>query len=351
MEQGELEGIIEESSLKLLQVSVPPVNYWLMRFVMGKQDDDPVMKGILKKCESYPSRMRLIQSLRKDGTWPLPTQRAHAENAGPGPPIGWTYMTMLRNLYELAECKAPPDEGHIRASLEKILSWQTEEGYIPGPTDDGVPLPHYNGFALSLFCRFGMEDNPRVRKLTRWLMSMQREDGGWSMPCIQDMKYLPEFRYMKMSQFAAMVQAGKIPEYSPKDYSHVPSCTWTTLMVIRGMAQSPKMRSDGDVRRAGSFFLDQFFKRNYHSSYYQSERNWTMLKYPTYYGSGLCGLDMLTALRFGPSDPRMDRPISWLVDARSKDGLWYQSDRPNPIKNQWITVSALGALARYARLY
>jgi hypothetical protein len=26
-------------------------------------------------------------------------------------------------------------------------------------------------------------------------MSMQREDGGWSMPCIQDMKYLPEFRY------------------------------------------------------------------------------------------------------------------------------------------------------------
>jgi len=120
-------------------------------------------------------------------------------------------------------------------------------------------------------------------------------------------------------------------------------------MVIRGMVQSPEMRFDPDVRRGGDFFLNHFFKRNHHPCYYQSERNWTALRYPMYHGSGLVGLDMLTAMRFGPSDRRMWKPIEWLVNARASDGLWHTTDRPNPDRDQWISTTALGALARYSR--
>ena len=101
--------------------------------------------------------------------------------------------------------------------------------------------------------------------------------------------------------------------------------------------------------KGAEFFLDRFFQRNYHSVFYKSEANWTMLKYPTYFGSGLCALDILTYMGFGPDDPRMDKPIRWLLGARSKDGFWHRFERPQPVTDQWITVIALSALSRYAR--
>ena len=47
----------------------------------------------------------------------------------------------------------------------------------------------------------------------------------------------------------------------------------------------------------------------------------------------------------------MDKPIRWLLGARSKDGFWSQSDRPHPEKDLWITEVALSVLARYSRMY
>lgn len=351
MDRGDLERVVEESTQKLLRIAVPPVKYWTNRFVLQRSDDDPQQRKALAECESYPPRVRLLRALREDGTWPVSNSRASAERRGNGPPYGWTYTTMLRNLYELAEYKTPRTEGNVEDSLEMILGWQTDEGYIPGPSMVNIPETHTNGFALSLFFRYGMGDDQRVRKLRDWLMSVQRPDGGWNIPYLQDMRYDPQYRYLRMRAFETLVRQGKFADYDPDRYPDVPSCIWTTLMVIRGMVQSLEMRFDPDVRRGGEYLLDHFFKRNYHPCYCQSERNWTTLKYPTYHGSGLVGIDMLTAMRFGPKDPRMAKPVEWLVNARSSDSLWHTTDRPNPDRDQWISTTALGALARYSRSY
>ena len=348
---AEIRRVVEESSRKLFQVSTPPVRYWLMKDVLGKGPEDQMLRKTVEECETYPPRVRLLQLLREDGTWPIPAQKKEEEERGPGPPVGWTYITMLRNQYSLGDYVANKTDGLIGASLERMLSWQSDEGFIPGPTMLSLPEPHYNGFALRNLNQFRMDRDPRTYRLEQWLLSMQRRDGGWLIPYIQDVRYLPKYRHMRMKDFMRLIQSDERPPYDPEEYEDIPSCIWSTLTVLRGFYWSPSMRHRREIRRGSDFILDRLFKRNYHSSFYQSEKNWTTLKYPTHLGSGLSALEVLATVGYGPEDERMERAVRWLLTARSKDGFWYRSGRPSAENDQWITEIALSILVRYAGMY
>ncbi len=348
---AEINGIIEDSSRKLLQISSPPVKYWLLDSIMEKAKDDSILRQTRRECDEYVPKLRLLNAQNDDGTWPISRQRRLEEEKGPGPPIGWTYVTILRNQYMLGDYKTVIEEGHVRESFEKIFGWQAKEGYIPGPWTKAFPLPYYNGFALRNMQQFGLDDDPRARKLMRWILKVQRPDGGWNIPYIQDVWNLPKYSHMKKRKFLDLIEGEDAPPYDPKEYSDIPSCVWSTVMAIRGLTYSATTHKTAAVQKGVDFILDRFFKRNHHPSFYQSEKNWTILKYPTYLGSGLSVLNMLTWIGYGPEDERLERPMKWLISARSKDGFWHVSDRPNPEKDQWITIIAVAILKRYARLY
>lgn len=346
---NEVQSIVEESSRKLLQISRPPVRFYLLADVKELPLDDPQVINTLNEMKQMPRRIRLLQTLNPDGTWPISRSRRLAEASGPGPPYGWTYITMLRNLYDLREHQVTIDEGNVRAVLEKILGWQTKEGYIPGPQTDLFPYPHYNGFALRSLAAFGMKDDPRVKRLVRWLLNTQRTDGGWLIPYLQDVRYLPQYRFMKIQTFMKAIREGGVPEYDPQQFGNIPSCIWTTMMVLRGFCRNYETAKLDTTRAAADFVLDRFFQKNYHPTFYRSADNWTRLKYPTYLGSGLLALDILTWLGYGADDKRMDKPIRWLMGMRDRDKLWSQSGRPHAEKDQWISATVLCILSRYAR--
>src|SRR5512136_3100931 len=121
---SEIESVVRATSHKLLQVSVPPVKYWLLVDTLGLDDSDPQVQRAVAECKAWRPRQKLIETLRPDGTWPISRSKRAAEEAGPGPPVGWTYITMLRNLQLLEDCSTDGSEGHVSAALEKILSWQ-----------------------------------------------------------------------------------------------------------------------------------------------------------------------------------------------------------------------------------
>jgi hypothetical protein len=241
--------------------------------------------------------------------------------------------------------------GHIEDSLELLLSWQDEEGFIKGPERDKRPRPYHCGLTLGVLMKFGMKGDMRVERLLQWLLRMQRHDGGWNISYLQDMRYRPEFKYMRLEEFLRLVAEGNVPRYDPADYDDIPSCIWTTLGVLRGVSLYRSLNGEKRIKKAAEFVLDRFFMRNYHPSFYQSGANWTMLKFPTYYGSGLTALDTLVHMGFGPNDERMDKPIRWLLNARSKDGLWHRSERPHPIDDQWISLVCLEILGHYQDMY
>jgi len=348
--KDEIDKIVEESSKNLLRVAPPPVRYWLLWDLLQDPSEDPRFQAAAEECKTYPPRLKLLAGLREDGTWPISYARKLAEDAGPGPPYGWTYITMLRNLDALGDSLTTKDDGHVRVAIERILSWQTKEGYIPGPWES-FPLPQYNGYALRNLAVLGMGSDQRVRKIERWLLDRQRSDGGWVIPYIQDIRYFPQYKHMKMREFTRIVDEGNVPYEKDRALDDTPSCLWTTMMVVRGLVAGQVVKTDKRVVRGAEFFLDGFFKENYHATFLKEKVHWTKLKYPTYFGSGLCALDLLTFLGFGPGDERMDKPIRWLIEARSKDGFWSHSDRPHPEKDLWITEVALSILARYSRMY
>ena len=349
METGELRTLVEESSNKLFQTSCPPVRYWLLTQVMERDERDAVLQDSIAACNNYRAKVKLLEKLRPDGTWPIPTIKKAAEDAGPGPPIGWTYRTILWNLFTLSEYNTSREEGHVNEAIHNLFKWQTEEGHIPGPWTDAFPVPYFNGLALYNLLRFGLERHPNVQKLTRWLLSEQRPDGGWIIPYLMDVHTLPEYRWMKMPSFMDLIRASDKSNFDLASLSHIPSCHWSTLVVIWGLSESKKQAKSRQVKKGAELVLNRFFKRNPHSTYYMSEAHWTRLRYPTRFGSGLMALDLLTKLGYGPEDPRMEKPISWLVSARSADGLWNYSQRPHPERDQWISLIALRTLHRYSK--
>jgi len=350
MLKREIEQAVEQSAQRLLKVAVPPVKFWILTYVLGKGIEDHDVQKALQATKNYGPRVKLLDKLREDGTWPIPRQKKALEDAGPGPPYGWTYVTMLRNLYWLIEYCADSDEGYIEESLDRILSWQDEEGFIRGPQNDTIPRPHYSGLALAVLRGFGRKrTDSGVSRIADWLFRTQRRDGGWNIPYIQDMRYSPEYKHMRGREFSELVRQGMTIEYVPENYSHIPSCYWTTVGVLRGLAWIPGHKRASDARRAGNFVLNGFFKKNYHAGFYQSETHWSFLKFPTYYGSGLTAIDSLIYLGFGPNDPRMEKPLRWLLNARAKDGFWYQTERPHALNDQWLTVVALCVLSFYSK--
>ncbi len=347
----EVDKAVEETAAKLNQMAVPPVRRWILEYVLWKESNDAALMRAVEECKTYRPFVKLLESQRPDGTWPISTPRRIEEEAGPGPPYGWTHRIVVRNLYMLFEYWATRDMGHIEKSLELLLGWQGDDGFIRGPDTDGIPKAYHQGLTLGVLLKFGMKGDMRMERLLQALLKMQRHDGGWNIPYIQDMKYLPEYRFMKREEFMRLKAEGKLPPYDPSDYDDIPSCVWTTLSALRGISIYRSLNGEKRIKKAAEFVLDRFFKRNYHSSYYLSENNWTMLKFPTYYGSGLTALDTLVHMGFGPDDERMEKPIRWLLNARSKDGLWHRSERPHPIDDQWISLVSLEILGHFRDRY
>lgn len=86
MTKAELVAVIEHSARRLLQVSSPPVRYWLLTQVMGRDEEDRLLLQTIEECRDYPPKLKLLAKLREDGTWPIPKQRKLAEDQWLGPP-------------------------------------------------------------------------------------------------------------------------------------------------------------------------------------------------------------------------------------------------------------------------
>lgn len=344
----EIEKIIDESSRKLLQSASPSVKFWTYTHVLGKDREDVVVQRTLDECKRYPPRTNLLKSIGEDGTWPI-SRRARYDERVSSRSVDPDMITVYRNLLRLLHFVTMPEDEGVDRALERLLRGQSKEGCLVGPMTHGLPQPHYNGFALYILCGFFKEHDPRVVRASDWLMSQQRRDGGWSMPYLQDLRYLPEYQGMTSDEFVELMRSDDRSEYDPRSMTSIPSCHWTTMVVLWGLANNPPNRKDSRLQKGADFLLSRFFERNPHPNFYESRNNWTKLRYPNYRCGGLAALEVLTLLGKGPDDARMEKPMKWLLSERYRDGLWTESNRPHGERDQWLTLGALEVLRDYSR--
>jgi hypothetical protein len=141
-----------------------------------------------------------------------------------------------------------------------------------------------SGNLARMLTRFGYGDDPRVKRIYRWLVEDQKEDGGWH--CFKS-------------------DTGTL------------DC-WEALTAF---ASLPKAKRTKGINRAIERGVEFYLERGLYKEG-KSYEPWFRFHYPNhYYYDILVGLDTITSLGYA-SDKRLDYALKYLKKKRLPNGSW-----------------------------
>jgi hypothetical protein len=276
-----IEAIVYFTKRDLLEEEVTPINQiWKLSEVqntLGKQQSDGSWKYAGKKTVSYPVfHYPLIQT--------------------------WKNFRVIVEQYELTK-----KQEAVRKAAEFLFSCQTEQGDIRGMLANQYAT-YYTGAIMAHLIRAGYEDDVRVEKGFRWLISMRQDDGGWTIP-ILTRKFNRKTIYRLTSEYADPVEPDKT-----KPFSH----NWTD-MVLRAFAAHSEYRKCREARKAADLLKSRFFLPDVYSSY-KAASNW--VRFAFWWPNIVTSLDSLSLMGYSKDDPDIRKALNWLVENQLSNRLW-----------------------------
>jgi hypothetical protein len=247
----------------------------------------------------YPEVKALLRKVEKDGSF---APKAADKDLG-GPKFVKCLATLraLDRLADLglrieADSKVAPD---LRKIAEFILASQEDDGGI-GDLALGEALKgrgkvvalHFHGWALSALCRAGFENDDRIEKGFRFLLSLRQDDGGWAWRGVRT------------------------------DSAARPSSHLITGMVLRAFASSKERRTSREARRAAELLATRFLQPDRYEDR-KAPAHWELLSEPRFYTEVLDALDTITSIGLGKENSGVRTAEAYLRSRQLKDGLWY----------------------------
>lgn len=258
--------------------------------------------GPISGLWQLPGAQKILRKQQPDGSWVFPGKRKHKDK-NYGLIETWKQFRFLVEEYGFNR-----EDSSTRRAAEFLFSCQTEDGDIRGFIANQY-APYYTGAIMSLLIKAGYEDDLRIEKGFRWLLSMRQYDMGWSGPIIThdfDRKTL----YRLTSQYAEPVE----PDRS-KPFSH----NWTG-MVLRAFAAHSRYRSSEAAKMAAKLLKSRFFQPDPYTSY-QAASYWVRFQYPFWWNNLVAALDSVSLIDSSRHE-QMQKAINWLVKHQEEDGLW-----------------------------
>jgi hypothetical protein len=295
-------------------------------------DDDEAPRGA--ELLAYPDVKAFLKKQGSRGEFPAkPTEKAL------GPEKFATVVATVRALERLAELGLDVDTAPaVAAAAELVLGTQAKDGGIAAlaigekKTDRGkVVAVHFQGWALSVLCRAGLDSDERVTRGFAFLLQWRQADGGWA------------WRGVRC------------------DSSARPSSHLITGMALRAFAASPSRRSSREARRAAELLATRFLQPDRYPDR-KAPSYWELLAEPRFYVDMLDALDTVTAVGLGKENSGVRTAEAYVRGRQSQDGLWYPG--PPPVQEaartptapategkereaaRWLTVRALSVLRR-----
>lgn len=298
----------------LLDERVRPINYiWQL----------PEVKKLLKKQQA-------------DGSWKYPGKKTAVYPEHYYSLLEtWKRFRPLVKRYEFTK-----EHPAARKAAAFLFSCQTRDGDIRGFIGNQYAT-YYTGAIMALLIKAGYEDDPRIEKGVKWLLSMRQDDGGWTIPILTH-KFDRKTMYELTSQYAEPVE----PDRS-KPFSH----NWTD-MVLRAFAAHPKYRTSKEAKIAGSLLKSRFFQPDAYSSY-RAASYW--VRFLFWWPNLLTALDSLSLMGFSRDDPDIRRALNWFTDHQEPTGLWkitYVKEKGvvdnerNRERQLWVTLAICRILKR-----
>ena len=250
-----------------------------------------------------PEVQKILRNQQSDGSWKYSGKKAVGYPEFHYPLIQtWKNFRVLVEQYELTK-----KHQAMRKAAEFLFSCQTEQGDIRGMLANQYAT-YYTGAILAHLIQAGYEDDVRVEKGLRWLISMRQDDGGWTIPILTP-KFDRKTMYRLTSEYAVPVE----PDRS-KPFSH--NCT---DMVLRAFAAHQKYRNCNEVRKAADLLKSRFFKPDVYTSY-KAASNW--VRFAFWWPNIVTSLDSLSLMGYSKDDPDIRKALNWLVENQLSNGLW-----------------------------
>jgi hypothetical protein len=310
----------------LLQKSDPSVRYLALRDLLDRPESDPAVRAARSQIGKQGWAASILEEQQPGGFW----GRFQKDYELYRP----KYISTNFRLIVLAELGMTARDPRISKGVKLLLTnWSHPKEGVFGEPGSEVCI---TGNLVRMLVRFGLGDDPRVRRSIEWLVAKQKPDGGW---------HCWPSRTGTLDAWEAMAAFAAIPERS------------RSAQVSRA------------IERGAEFFLDRRLLREGDGT---TNPPWWRIHYPNhYYYDFLVGLDFLTALGYG-SDRRLRPALALLEKKRGADGFWrleaahpdlepsdpYHTGTPvYPVllehlglPSRWATLRALRVLRRAGRL-
>ena len=161
----------------LLADPSPCLRYLVLRELLGRGGDDPEVKELQEAREQDPLVAGLLSSQKPDGSW----QR--------GDPLwfGESQRITMLALMRLGFLGFGADYPAVRRGAEYLFSLQREDGAWTTPRlQDGEELqegysmvPLQTALPLRALAMCGFSEDPRAEQAYRWLLAQRLPDGAW----------------------------------------------------------------------------------------------------------------------------------------------------------------------------
>jgi hypothetical protein len=314
----------------LLASGSEAISYFTRRDLLGEYT------GPLSNVWALPEVRKLLKKQQPDGSW-LPAGKKQPVY----PPWHYPLVETFRN-FRILVGRYHFNKEHPATSLaaEYLFSCQTEEGDIRGMIGNQYAT-YYTGAVLALLIKAGYENDPRVEKGMRWLLSMRQDDGGWIVPVAGRVDGKTMIRLT--SEYAEPIR----PDRS-MPFSH----NWTN-MVLQSFAAHPVYRSSPEAVIAANLLKSRFFQPDAYSSY-RDAGYW--VRFVHWWPNLLMALESLSLMGFSKDDPDVAKGIAWFIDNQREDGLWDISykkgdrsvnNRKSVEERLWVSLAVCRVFKRF----
>jgi hypothetical protein len=334
----------------LLEPDNPSVRFFTLRDLLGQPEDDPHVQAARAAMAQSRVVQRILSRQQPGGHW-----------GDPPTPYLPKYKATYWTVMLLGQLGLTREDERVQRAVEYLFAFQQPNGGFAETGAEGARRKYHEvvdrlrqqgkqppgeaafiadyvhqgtmscltGNMVAALCRLGYGDDARLWRAVDWLLSIQRDDGGWLCP------------------------------YWKAHLRDKHSCFHGAICALEGLAEIAPARRSAEVRstieRAAEFLLMHRLYRSDHRGWKVINARWLRLAFPWFVDySVLRGLWVLT--RLGVQDERMEDALKWLQQARLPDGRWPLESTPygrmqanlgrKGQPSKWITLKALQVLER-----
>jgi len=278
---------------------------------------------------NLPIVIKIISKQLDNGAWKYPGGKARVRSEQ-----NYNQLETYRILGQLVEKYGfTREHSAIKRAADFLFSFQTEEGDFRGIYGNQY-TPNYTAGIMELLIKAGYDNDPRIEKGFKWLISIRQNDGGWAIP----------LRTIGAKLDIETMDDDTIKPEASKPFSHL-----ATGVVLRAFAAHEKYRKSKEAKTAGELLMSHLFK----SDNYPDRGNpsyWTKFTFPFWFTDLLSALDSLSLLEFTRNETQIDKALKWLINSQKENGLWELNllkNKSDKDLNLWIDLVICRLLKRY----